>query len=443
MKRFGMMVLAALMLLSLCGCFLAPAEDLYAVPRQSADINDLQDAIRKAMPTGAVYCPPTSGENQQAVQLVDLDGDREDEAVVYLKTDGDLPLSICVFDKKDGIYTLAARLDGVGSTFDKAEYVQIDGIEGNEIVVGREIGGEVTQILGVYALRGDSLAELLSVSYAEFITADLDADGLRDVLVLRDDGNTQNGVAEYYRWKDDQMVREREASLSTNVGALKRIITGKMCEGVPAAFVAAEFGEGGITTDIFAFRDGKFTNICHSDEMDTSVETVRDYYVYSCDIDGDGLLELPYLSAMPELPEEESSRSQSLIYWYNLLLDGSRQTKLITYHNYSGGWYLTVPEEYAGKLAVKRQGLLGNTMGYCFAYVDGTTPRELFTLAALTGENALRTAQDNGWEVLTQKGETVYACRMEAGAVLYGIGLENVRDSFRFIHVEWKTGETE
>lgn len=443
MKRVCVLVLTGLMLLSLCGCFLAPAEDLYAVPKQSADINNLQTAIQKAMPTGAVYCPPTSGENQQAVQLVDLDGDMEDEAVVYLKTDGDMPLSICVFDKRDGIYTLAARMDGVGSAFDTAEYVQIDGIEGNEIVVGREIGGEVTQILSVYALRGDSLAEVLSVSYAEFITADLDSDGLRDILVLRDDGNTQNGVAEYYRWKDNQMVREREQSLSTNVAALKRIITGKMSLGVPAVFVAAEYGEGSIITDIFALRGGKFTNICHSDEVDTGVETVRDYYVYSCDIDGDGLIELPYLSAMPELPDEESSRDQSLIYWYNLLLDGSRDTKLITYHNYSGGWFLTVPEEYVGKLAVKRQGLLGNTMGYCFVRLNGTASEELFTLAALTGENALRTAQDNGWEILAQKGETVYACRMEAGAASCGIAFGDIKDSFRFIHVEWKTGETD
>lgn len=443
MKRFCVFFLAALLLLPLCGCFLAPAEDLYAVPKQSDDISNLQEAIQKAMPTGAVYSPPTSGENQQAVQLVDLDGDSEDEAVVYLKTDGDLPLSLCVFDKCDGVYALVARIDGAGSAFDHAEYVQLDGIDGNEIVIGREISGQVMQILNVYALRGNTLAELCCANYAEFITADLDADGLQDVLVLRDDGNTQNGIAEYYRWQGEQMQREREVSLSTGVSALKRIITGKMCQGVPAVFAAAEYGEGSIITDILAFRDGKFTNLCRSEEMDTSVETVRDYYVYSCDIDNDGLLELPRLSAMPELKNEESSRDRSLIYWYNLQLDGSEDTKLITYHNYSGGWYLIVPQQLAEHLAVKRQGLLGGSMGYCFVRTDGTRNDELFSVVSLTGEGAQKTAQENGWQILSQKGDTVYACRMESGAQRHDITFEDVENCFRFIHVEWKTGETE
>ena len=62
----------------LSGCFLEPAEGLYAVPKQSEDYYNLQSAIDAAMPAGATYSPPTAGENQQAVQLADLDGGGED-----------------------------------------------------------------------------------------------------------------------------------------------------------------------------------------------------------------------------------------------------------------------------------------------------------------------------------------------------------------------------
>ena len=76
-KAFGIVGL----LLAVCllgGCFFEPAEGLYAVPKQLEDYYNLQSAIDSAMPDNAVYSPPTAGENQQAVQLTDRDGDTED-----------------------------------------------------------------------------------------------------------------------------------------------------------------------------------------------------------------------------------------------------------------------------------------------------------------------------------------------------------------------------
>ena len=67
--RFLPLLLACLLL---CGCFLEPAEGLYAVPKQSEEYYDLQNAIELALPDGAVYAPPVSGDNQQVVQMVDL-----------------------------------------------------------------------------------------------------------------------------------------------------------------------------------------------------------------------------------------------------------------------------------------------------------------------------------------------------------------------------------
>ncbi|MDD6643398.1 MAG: hypothetical protein PUF80_04135, partial [Firmicutes bacterium] len=273
MKRMILFALLITLLVSLSGCFLEPAENLYAIPKQSSDYYELQSAIEKAMPEGASYCPPTAGDNQQSVQLADLDGDGRDEAVVYLKTTGSTPLSVCVFGKREGKYSLIAKVDFAGSSFDHVEYVQIDGEPGNELVFGRLISDQVAQTLSVYALRGDTAQELLTANYSEYITADLDADGNRDLLLLRAD-TEQTGVAEYYHWQDGQIVRAREASMTTSVTAVKRIITGKMCQEVPAVFVASEYGEGMIVTDIFALRHGEFCNLTLADGNTTGVETV-------------------------------------------------------------------------------------------------------------------------------------------------------------------------
>lgn len=440
MKRNICLLLILFLCVSLYGCFLDPAENLYAVPKQPASFYNLNSVIEHVMTESTSYSPPVSGENQQAVQMADLDGDRDDEAIVYLKADGDKPLSLCVFDKQEDSYRLLARIDGVGNSFDQVQYVPFDDRPGNEIVVGRRLGDGVTQVLSVLSIQDGALTELINTPYYEFITADLNADGLRDVVLLHQDATAQNGVAVYYHWSDGQPVRDLEAELSAPVSAIKRLITGRMCEGVPAVFVASAYGEGKIVTDIFGLRENAFVNLTVSDDTDTGVQTVREYYVYSSDIDSDGLIELPRLIPMPSIPGDESSNNQSLIRWYNLQLSGREQDKRLTYHNYSDGWYLTIPEEWKDRIAVTSYAAFGSARGYCF--MDVESEESIFSIVAISNEGAAAAIKNSGWSELAQKGETTYACLLGQAAERYKLDVEALRELFRFIRIDWNTGET-
>lgn len=433
MKRLLLFVILLALCLGLSGCFMEPAEGLYAMPQQSRDFYHLQSAIERAMPQGGAYCPPTSGENQQSVQLSDLDGDGTEEAIVYLRSQSEEPLSVCVFARQEKSYELITTVDGVGSAFDRVLYVEIDGVAGSEIVVGRKVSDQVPQLLTVYTLKNGSLIELMSANYTEFMTSDLDANSLTDLVLLRTDGDNQKGIAEFYHWSEGQLVREREARLSASASDIRRIITGKMCKNVPAVFVASEYGEGTIVTDIFGFIDGVFTNLALPLDTETGVQTVREYYVYSSDIDGDGLIELPKLVPLQSRRTDSSSENHALICWYNLLLDGNTEEKLLTYHNYSGGWYLSVPKEWAKELAVSQTG-----NDYSFYRMEGHDAVLLFRVSTLTGENREQIARDKGLTRLAEKGEVLYACTLGEG----GLTAEEVRDMFHLIRVDWNTGET-
>ena len=442
MKRICCILLSVMLLLGLSGCFLEPAEGLYAVPQQPEEYYNLQSAIDEVMPEGATYASPASGENQQSVQLADLDGDGSDEAIVFLKTAGDYPLAMYVFDEKADKFSLLSKAEGSGSAFDRVIYVQIDDVPGYEIVLGRQLSGEVMQMLTVYTVHDGVLTELASANYSQFIISDLNADGMQDVFLLRSDESASMAIAELYCWKDGQLAREREARGSASTAAIKRIITGYMCTGVPAVFVASEYGEGDIITDIFGFRKGVFANLATSEEADTSVQTVRDYYVYSSDLDGDGLIELPRLIDLPFLPGDDNSKDQSLIRWYNLQTDGMEVSKRLTYHNYSGGWYLEIPEELASDLIVTRGEQIGNSIGYRFVLRRDNKIQLLFTIATLTGENINTLARSAGWTTLAQKGDALYVCKLGEAAEENGLDYDTLKALFHFIHFDWNTGET-
>ena len=65
------------------------------------------------------------------MQLADLDGDGEEEAIVFARTAGEKPLKAYAFDKKDGAYQNVAVIEGNGTAFARVEYVDLDGETGH------------------------------------------------------------------------------------------------------------------------------------------------------------------------------------------------------------------------------------------------------------------------------------------------------------------------
>jgi hypothetical protein len=442
LKKFIPVLAACIMALTFCGCFAGSTDDLYALPRQSEEYYDLQRAIENVMSADMSYSAPVAGSNQQAVQLADLDGDGQDEAVVFLKTSGEVPLKIHVFDRVGEEYLSLAVIEGDGSAFETVEYADLDGNPGAELIFGRRVGDQVLRSLSAYTWRDGHMVELLAANYSHFRTVDLNGDDRKDIFVLRDRSEGRTGVSELYVWRDGHMEREGESRLSVELNAIKRIISGYMCPGVRAIFVASTYNETSIITDIFAFRDGTFQNVSASGETGLSTQTVRNYDAYASDIDNDGNIELPSLVALPSQTAE--SASYFVIDWYNHYPDGARQVKMSTFHNNTAGWYLELPGHWHGKLTVSRTEEEANgVQGLTFSQWKGrdTKPEKIFTIYAFTGDNRETQAVADGRFILAKKGETVYAASMGTGSWAKQLSQEEMTAMFRFIQVNWNTGE--
>lgn len=442
LKPFVLGLGALICAAALSGCVSNQAEELYALPRQPDAYYELQSALDRVLGADAAYSGPLTGSNQQAVQLADLDGDGQDEAIVYVKTSGEKPLKAYIFDPvEDEGYRNTAVIEGDGSAFDSVEYVQVDGKPGLEILVGRRLSDQIVQSLGVYAYDGTGVTELMTANYSEYIAADLDGDDCQDLLILRLETEDRAGTAELYRWRDDRMVREPEVYLSAGIQQIKRIITGYVASGVPAVFVTSSDGEDVLVTDIFAFRGTEFHNIATDAESALTGQTVRSLNAYASDIDSDGLIELPSLVALPSAAAGEET--YWAIDWYNLSLDGQRQRKMTTYHCYPGGWYLELPEAWYGYLTVSRSGEVGGVRGYTFSKWNGRGAKteDIVTIYAFTGDDRLDLAQDDGRFLLAEKGETAYAASLGTCSWARELSQENLCAMFRLIQVDWKTGE--
>lgn len=428
-----------LMALLLSGCAMRTVDQMYAVPKRSAEYHDLQLAIDQAM-AGMEYCAPLSGENQQTVQMADLDGDGSDEYLLFAKGNSDDPLKIFIFSRGEAEYTLRETIESQGSGFELVEYVDIDGRPGRELVVGRQVSEQIPRYLAVYTFVSGEAEQLMAVNYSKFVTSDLDEDGLMDLMVISPGGSEEeNAVATLYRYMDGTMTRSREARLSEQSDNIKRIMVSRLHGGLPAVYVASSVEESAIITDVFAVKNGVFSNISLSNESGTSVQTLRNHYVYAVDIDEDGTLELPSLINMLPVQNNTRTSTQHLIRWYAMTEDGEEMDKMYTFHNFDGGWYMALDGDWASRVSVTQE------TGRCTFYVwDEASEKaeKLLTVYALTGSDRELEAEQAERFTLYKTDGVTYAAKLEVAALSYGLTEENLLGSFHLIHMDWKTGET-
>lgn len=430
------------MLLLLTGCIIRSPEELYSLPEQSDEYDNLQTAISAIMTEDMQYSSPVSGTNRQPVQMADLDGDGQNEAVVFLKTGGEMPLKAYVFDRVGRDYQNVFVIEGDGSAFAQVEYAQIDGADGVEIIIGRQLNGQVLQSIGAYSIQNGQLVELMSSSYSELALADIDGNGNRDLFLMRFVSEGHAGVAELYRWIDGDMVREPEQSLSVGVSAVRNIQVGNLTADLPAIFIGGVLADSSIITDVFCFQNGEFTCISSANDLGLHSHTVRGYNVYCSDIDGDGIVELPDVVQLPTvLPEEDAYYA---IRWmeYAPKLE-SKTVKMTTYHHYSGGWYLRIPERLGLDFTISRDNTIAGVSGLVFRLAQEDGPgEELFTIYAFTGSDRNAAAAADGRFQLGAKSDTTYAAMLGDGAERLELTQAELVSMFRFIRVDWNSGET-
>ena len=406
LKLTAILLLLALLL---TGCYSFDSDDLYALPQRSKEYRALQTAVEAAMGGGS-YSAPVSGANRQAVQQVDLDGDGMEETLVFCKMEGERPLKVLILRRSEDSYELACTLESDGTAFDSVQYRQIDGEPGMEILLSRRIGEQVQQFLSIYTLTDGTAVELMSSGYTAYTVVDLDGDQLSDVFVLRANADGPHAYAELYRFRDGELRKDAEDNLSTPADSVKRILTGQIAEGVPAVFVASAYDENNLITDVFSLVNDSFENITRNDESGQSSQTVRNYYVYSTDIDNDGVIELPNTLELPALAGDSGSENQYRIIWYNLSPDGTRTDKMSTYHSFAEGWFLYLPEAWCQKLCVTKRRSADGLSGTELSLLDeGGSQTPLVTIYALTGEQARQRSEEGGRFLLTQRGDVCYA----------------------------------
>lgn len=422
MKRWrgAIALMLAAFMVSLCaGC---AVEGLYALPKLSDDYIQLEELIEERIRGGGEYAAPVGGSNRQSVQLRDLDGDGEAEAIAFLADETRTP-TVCVYRRDAaGEFYLYVIIRGEGSAVGSVEYADLTGDGSNELIIAWQISGDL-QLLSVYTLLEDNIrqarTELLNADCSDFIVCDLDGDGTDELLDLCIDYNGTSTLVRYV-FGENGAESEYDARLSGGITEVLRLRTGYLSDGVTALYAESAWGEDGLITDVFT-AGGGLSNITITSSGRS--DTLRDAGIYAQDINGDRALEIP-------------EPVGAALEWYGVDAANRRTLAMTTYHNYADGWYLKLSGPLLGRrlTAVKTEGAPGET-----AVTFSSSGQGLLVIYTLTGENRLDRAAADGRFILRQSETTVYAAEILPGGA--GLAADEIISDFNLIYPEWQTGE--
>ena len=439
-KRILLPVLTTLTALLFTGCAMRTVEEMYALPKRSEEFNEMQSAIDTAM-YGMTYASPQSGENQQTVQMADLDGDGIDEILVFAKGASQKPLQVLIFTQdENGRVRTMETIGSNGLAFEQVEYVDFDEEPGSELVVGIRVGDQVQRSVAVYTFKNGDAELMLMNGYSKFVTCDLDQNGRSELMVLRSgEQETQWATAVLYHCGSGQIERSAEISLSETPENIRRIMQGKLENQVPAIFIASTVGQDAVVTDVLTIKDNQLINLAFSSDVNTSVQTLRNYYVYADDIDEDSVVEIPSIIAMKPVSNWNNEEEKYLLRWYSFDDNGWEYDKLFTFHNYVGGWYLQLDNSWASRITVEQ---FNGVFAFYLWDESYQVANHLFTLYVFTGSNRDEEAVKDGRFALHRAEGIAYAASISESAAEYDITEDYLIDSFRLIRQDWQTGET-
>ena len=428
LKKTAFLVMLTLLLgvLSACGID-STVEDLFTLPRVPDEYTGLSQQIDQLLSDGYEYAPPTVGQNIQAVQLEDLNGDGAQEAVVFLRKPNDeKPMKILVFEKAADSYELLCTVESSGSSIDSVYYEDLTGDGRNELVVGWKISSTV-QTVAVYNIGREAIP-LMSSSYTRFVVQELNSYDPPGLFVLRSD-NDGMPVAEIYTWQTNILTVTYRCGLSSTMADLSRgsVVKGALSSGKPAVFITGINDNNMAVTDILTYEVYWGVINLTADASSGKTTVIYPYHqLIPQDMNDDGVTEVPR-------PDEWGTGNDAMTYWVQYSRMGTENIVAQTYHCQSGGWYFQMPNSWWGRVTEESVEVVAGENQVTLS-VDRTPVVSLYTI---TNENRENRAVMGERFVLRRQPGTIYAAELHEDAAWYGLDVERVKENFHMTVSAW------
>jgi len=245
-----------------------------------------------------------------------------------------------------------------------------------------------------------------------------------------------------YSFDWDGNTDEYSAAISPGITAITNIEMGLLKNDFPALYIEAKYYQDDqekAITDIFAFTAGRLKNVT-ADDSGVSRDTITVYpaswtsAIGLTDINSDRINEVPEPIVLKS-PEETDS-SFYVIRWYTFNNQGVKDLAMTTYHNYSDGWYIELPDAWVENLVLSRDDDITGERAIVFSYKEGNEYRRFMTIYTLTGDNKSERSKMDGRTILRTGSDRIFSFKV-LDDLPDGMSISELVNRFVIIETSW------
>lgn len=416
MGRFKVvLVLLAALTLTSCSDLQQTAEDLMRPPQLTRQQAELFDALKSALGVNSVKLKyPRAGEYRSAFVLHDLDGDGEEEALVFYDPETTSPSTkIMILDHSEQYgWVSVYETSGGGPEIDRVDFKHLLSRDRWDILIGWSQSDSDELALQAYSYEDGVLSAVGSKNtFFQMELLDLNGDGLTEVVLAGSGGSTKVPNVKLLGKNSDGFGQLSRSFLNDGITSYSRVRSGELRRGVKAIFVDAVLGSGATITEVLAYSGGRLNRLYEEDEVELAGRFTRPEPVPSEDIDGDRIVEIPWMQEFPGYSEGYSAEREkqyftSYIKPADLLTQGPEEAPAVWAGLVSleSGYRFRFPESWVGKVTVEKAQESSEWRFYLLpdGEDENTSPRELLRIRVY-GQDEVRDKFET-YERVAKKG---------------------------------------
>lgn len=435
MKKLRVFLVILCLSLLLAGCsnfrLATSIDDLITPVSPSGDNAGVQNAVDEYCKSGYLIKIPSSGNYTTSFVFYDLDNDGADEAVSFYEPSDDRgTVSLAVLKKNNDKWSVVDDIKGDGADVESVDFCDVNNDGQVEILVCWNVIAKSTNSkLCVYNQTQDdegySLEQLDdSITAGEFICADVNGDGINEVVTFNIGSSAESPTAELYSFADNSRQRIGRTKLDSTIISFENIIAAETAEGM-SIYADALKADGSSMVTEFLYWSNYYDSIVspfYSYSSGKTAETTRSSIINSKDIDGDGEVEIPVDGKADNLPKQITA--QNWMIYKNTVLNH----KCYTYSCRRDSYSLLLDDDLFSDVGIKY-----DNDNRIMTIVSKDGEQEYFSIIAVIGSayNADELSLQGYTEIFTNSGFVYLAKVNEQADIRFTIDdLKNMIKSY-------------
>ena len=373
LQSIGILACALLCLLftgcsSLLGEY-AQVEELLRAPRLSGDYGNVQTALNDWLGESAQLKYPMQGELLSPFLLQDLDGDGRQDAAVLYTTAQSSNVCIAILQKNDSdVWQVRQNVEGLADTVENVRLAQLQPGSTVQLVVGY-MAAQGDHYLAVYSYENGELTTILEQQYQQYLVENITGGGNQDLILMStlEDGGVQLELLTVDKEGSFQQVAVMGLSASRFSGCAS-VAAGMGADGKHYLVLDGWTGiSGNNLASVLLHFDEDTQQMVPASQISTErlySESLRNVPgLFSQDLDGDGIVEIPTQPVEAGLLNMSQSRRMDFIVWMDYtspepeksfgLLDEETNCYIELPMEWEGNLKLTDSEQYDGAVELR------------------------------------------------------------------------------------------